>query len=599
MKHTLTLLLLFICISGFPQATPISDGLLGNIGDGMIGGVGNAKNAANYGFLPTATMQANVAAWNSIPVGGTIVVTVPGTYEIDSTLWLYSNTTYRFSHGVKIKKMTNHVSGLVFSHVFANHGMITGQRDSNIKLYGDTTEIIPNGVDNYSHTNTRITPIFRLRANIQLYKVDNFVISGLMQNDINVVNQYFFCTVDCNYGTVDKLVVTSYKDGIDIISSSYITVTNCKIYTGDDATFVGMGYAATTPVLKTCNHITFKDCEFSTSAGSVGNILVGSWGNWITGHTYQWNEACINNGKIYMKEDTGGDVASVAPTHTSGAVTGADGIKWWYVQDGTDSSMSVKNLVYKNITIVGTRGAFNMANVSTSASSEGTGLIDSLTLNNIIYPANYAYYYLIHSGNVGKVWVKNSTYVATAGGFLYSNVVAGQGKASFRNLEMDSCTYSHTSWFLPFISNASYTFSGITMQDCDITFSGANGKLFKVLAGCLDNATAINCTRTKFRSINWLWYPGAANLSSTLRLTDCQFLTSIAYVGVVVTYTGCNFDYISTGTAYINPISNLFFNNQASGALDINLSTSSGTITKALVRSSNLVTVTACDIPYD
>ena len=66
------------------------------------------KNAATFGFLPTASATENVAALqNAVKGGGTILVDYPGVYEVNDTIRVPSNTTIIFGANVIISLTAN------------------------------------------------------------------------------------------------------------------------------------------------------------------------------------------------------------------------------------------------------------------------------------------------------------------------------------------------------------------------------------------------------------------------------------------------------------------------------------------------------------
>lgn len=100
-------------------------------------------NAADYGFLPTASgMDNQKALQKAADNGGTIVIDQPGEYLLGGTVYLGSNTSLIFGNNVKIKK---DASNGKFTHVFLNKGALTKTYNEHISIEG--LNLIVNGVD--------------------------------------------------------------------------------------------------------------------------------------------------------------------------------------------------------------------------------------------------------------------------------------------------------------------------------------------------------------------------------------------------------------------------------------------------------------------
>jgi len=597
MKKLLSFLLLIIPLSLFGQTetriTPwgIKDQTLSiwGIKDNSLGMNNDFINAANYGFLPTTTASANVAAWNSMPSGKKIKITTPGTYQINNTLWLKSNTTYEFCAGCTVKKAT----GSSFSHIFGNYGMLTLATDNNIKFYGNGLRLQVNGIDTYSLTDTNISPVPRCRAQFQLFHVINFIIDDFYIDD-GLDDQFSFSMSDCHNGEISNIDIRAEKDGISIVSSSDLNIHNCILDTWDDYFFLGVAYAVATPYIANTENIYISDIVLKmhtpTGGGFAARIYDASWTNWTNGQTYHWNEYCINEGKIYANETAENKVASVAPTHTSGAVTGADGIKWWYVQNGTITHADIKNITFKNIDIQSDKGGFRFYNNWVTTGTEGTAIIDDIVFDNISFKTSYANYFLQHRANCGTITVKNTSFTSgtLAGGFFYGEI--SSGTSTLEELIIDNCIFDLSSTYSFVNSGTGYSFTKLTINNSQIT--ATNKYLIPVSPNIRIN---ISCNNTTFIGLDRFVYSAANNSVTTCTLTNCTFSTSLLAV-VVVLNDGCTFNYISTGTTYIDPSEHLFYVGYA--GLSIDVSDSHGTVPAHDVRNSVLVTVIQCDIPY-
>jgi hypothetical protein len=239
-----------------------------------------------------------------------------------------------------------------------------------------------------------------------------------------------------------------------------------------------------------------------------------------------------------------------------------------------------------------------MANMVVTAGTEGDGIIDNILFDNITFPATYNNWAFTHEGQVGTVTIKNvdltSTSDAYAGGFFHGNVTGG--KASFTELIIDNCNFAPTKTngtFINFIANASYDFTKLTCTNDTINIT--SGYLITPTTGI----KTFNFSNTKFTGLNRLLSTAAGQtFTANFTLTNCEFATPLAYIMASTIATANVINYTSTGTKYVDPSGNLFFNNQAAATMNINVSSSTGTITAAKVRNGVLVNIIACDIPY-
>ena len=96
----------------------------------IIEGSGVSKNASSFGFLPTNDATTNTLALQKAVIGGgTILIDLPGTYEINGVIQLEDNTTLLFGANTFLKKMAT-------CPVFINKGAFTRTYNSNIKIIG-------------------------------------------------------------------------------------------------------------------------------------------------------------------------------------------------------------------------------------------------------------------------------------------------------------------------------------------------------------------------------------------------------------------------------------------------------------------------------
>lgn len=557
------------------------------------------KDANLYGFLPTATAAENADAWNSIPAGGTVRIYTPGVYEIDTTLFLKSNTKYWFCAGSTIKKTGDEED---YCHVFINENAPSNLPDSNIYFYGNGLRIWVNSIDDYT-----IALASRMRAQFQLFKTKNFIVDDYYIDD-GGINQYLMCIASCQDGLISNVNFTGSKDGLKIVASHDITINDITTSTLDDAlSIVAIDYNSTTPLIGDCYNITIDGWTELPFTGAYGRSLLflhDSWGQWTSGETYKYFEPVINNGRIYRKADDAAEAASVAPTHTSGTVTGADGLSWTYWQDGTFTSVNVTNVIVKNATSTASRlfAAFGIDNYFLN--KDELAIFDDITFDNITFtPTIRNASFISYWDKVGDVIIKNSNLVPAIDEtytdyLVIGGVTANAKKSSFSHLLIDSCYIDvklGDGILLSSTNDANCTFRKITVQNSTIIDTTNNAALLYInRADQLDTAIFTNVYFYKASNILNM---RRANIVSYLEANNCTFLNPayLIYSSIDVTSVHAKM----TGCIYSEPISYLFRNNFATSTLDINLSKSSGSVTQSKVRNGENVTVTACDLPYN
>ncbi len=100
-------------------------------------------DAADHGFLPTNTGLGNAhALQQALDLGGSIVVSRPGTYDLAATVLIGSHTALTFAAGVRVRKVDEQGP---FSHVLLNKGALTKTWDQDIVVEGLHLEV--NGMD--------------------------------------------------------------------------------------------------------------------------------------------------------------------------------------------------------------------------------------------------------------------------------------------------------------------------------------------------------------------------------------------------------------------------------------------------------------------
>lgn len=248
-----------------------------------ISGSGVTKNAASFNFLPTNTAaDNNIAIANALNGGGTILVDLPGIYDISDTIVIPSNTTLIFGANTFVRMNAN-------KYAVLNVGAHTRVYDENIKLVG--FHLIANGYN---------PPI------IDIYNVDPDIIVGL-HGYVNffyvkhlVVYEYVILDQgDTGYGlhiatsedvVIERVHIKGEKDGIHISSrTKRVTIKDCISQCYDDGcTMNAVDYVTSTPEVGWIEDVLVDNCydlvhPEHNSDGFYSRFMGGAWKDWEEG----------------------------------------------------------------------------------------------------------------------------------------------------------------------------------------------------------------------------------------------------------------------------------------------------------------------------
>ena len=93
------------------------------------------KNAADYGFMPGNDPESNtVALQNAVSGGGTVIVGIPGIYDMSGTILLDSYTTLEFGNGTVIRRVAPKKGQCAYA--FVNRGAYTRTYNTDITITG-------------------------------------------------------------------------------------------------------------------------------------------------------------------------------------------------------------------------------------------------------------------------------------------------------------------------------------------------------------------------------------------------------------------------------------------------------------------------------
>lgn len=399
------------------------------------------RDAADFGFLPGATGSENVKALQkATDLGGTIVVSQPGTYDLAGTVLVGSDTTLDFGNGVFIRKVADDGP---FSHVILNKGALTRTRDRNICIRG--LHVMVNGLD---HAMDRV---YGLRGQIAFFHISDLRIERFRCLDL-CKSQFAIHICTFEDIIVDDVMVKGDKDGVHLGPGKRFTIRNGVFQTYDDAVALnGHDYASGNPEMGWIEDGVVENChdlpDDKDPVGFFCRILAGGWIEWQPGMEVQNSDSVLSQGRLYrVQERPDGTVytSTTRPTHESGSLE-IDGIHWGMVQeDGVDTA-GVRNVVFRDIFLKKPRIAFSVHfdndRYSRSYYPGARGPVqENLTIDNANVQHDQPVDFLSTDTPVDVLTVVNSSLRNNSIRFNQKSVLKDHGRTQ---INLFGCTFRH------------------------------------------------------------------------------------------------------------------------------------------------------------
>jgi len=311
-------------------------------------------NAAQFGFSPEATGVANTETLQkAVDRGGTIVVSLPGTYKMAGTVYIGSHTSLIFGNNVFLKKVAETGD---FTHVFLNKGALTKTYDHHITIEG--LQIIVNGVFK------SFTEVFGLRGQIAFFYVKDLRIERFRCMDL--VGAQFgihVCTFEDIF--IDDAIIKGQKDGIHLGRGKRFTIRDCVFQTVDDAIALNAhDYATSNPELGWIEEGVIENCHDLNQDHTEGffcRVLAGAWIDWTPGMNVQTSDTVVTEGRLYrVQAEADGTIytSKTRPVHARGLEV-LDGIHWHMIQEDVTYTAGVRNVVFRDIFLHKPRTGFS------------------------------------------------------------------------------------------------------------------------------------------------------------------------------------------------------------------------------------------------
>ncbi len=366
------------------------------------------KSAVDYGLSAAGTAAANVTALKLVVTGGGTIFIKKGTYKVDETIYLESNTAIICEPGTIFQKDD------AYCCVFSNVGAKTKTLNENIII--DGLEVSVNGQETYN------LDVLGLNAHMGFHYVKNLQIKNFICEDGGTI-LFMFYMINWENVLLENIYIDSDKDGINFGTGHNALIKNVILETADDGSALAcVGFPVHTIEVGDIYDIKYENVIDRTGVEDEGGFLcramTASWDDWTNGNTYQTGDLALNAGHLYQVTNAAvfSAVGANAPVHHSGEVTGADTITWKYLNDTAEYHADVYNISIVNCTQTKLRTVFH-ANMyignNLRAVYPGTETL-SAVYNILIDGGNFVHaantIYLVRSdGNLRDVRVVNNT----------------------------------------------------------------------------------------------------------------------------------------------------------------------------------------------
>ena len=336
------------CQTKIIENTKVINSVENRVINTQIETVTGTRNASTYGVLPSETATVNRTKLQELlDIGGTIVIDVPGIYDIDGTLYVGSDTELVCGKGVKIRK-TATTGGVII-----NKGALSKEYDTNITIRG--LNIVCN-----EKTGSSMEYVEGLRGQVAFYYVKNLIISEFECLDIPA-STYCIHLAKWENVLIENSIFKGEKDGIHVNCGNGMTIKHCSFTTGDDPIALNAhDYITGVPEYGWIENVLVEDCTDNGNGKNNGRtalILGGAWLDWTSGNTYKFSDTIVaENGYVYRLVGES-KTSTVCPTHDNGDVEYSDGCIWRFIQDTPIYNVGCRNVVFRNIYVNATRTA--------------------------------------------------------------------------------------------------------------------------------------------------------------------------------------------------------------------------------------------------
>ena len=334
--------------------------LAGIVGHWVCAGA-ETTDAAKFGFSASATPSANADALQKALDGGdkTVVVSRPGVYELDRTVFMDSNTSLLCAKGVVFRKAAR------YAQVLANRGAFNYTTNCNIVISG--LELRCGALDERQDENSNAPG---LRGQIAFVRIRNVIVRDFVCTEYGLQgsNQYCLQFVGFDNVLVENFDIRGGKDGIHFDYGRNFVVRHGKLRTNDDGVAVNAGDwpGSVTPLIGSIENGIVEDIDdLPGGTCNFARCITGVWQDWHPGIRLQRNDLvrvgknvyCVYPMPLCLDSAVVPEyVSNVAPTHGHGVWKSPEGICFQFMQDDGNLRADIRNVTFRNIRMNAARG---------------------------------------------------------------------------------------------------------------------------------------------------------------------------------------------------------------------------------------------------
>ena len=323
---------------------------------------GAPYNPCAFGFSQDAKPEVNAAALQKALDGGhkTVRVDTPGTYLMDRTVFIDSDTRLEFAAGVVLKKAAK------YANVLVNRGAFEYRTNTNIVVKGLVISV--NGNEDVPPPGS---PAPGLRGQLAFFRVNRVRVEDFRCEDLGRM-QYCIHFVDFTDIVVDNFTIIGGKDGIHLNCGRNFVIRNGYCRTDDDTVAVNAGEwpGGCAPKIGSVeNGVVEKLHVIPGGRASFARAIAGSWKDWHPGMRLQRNDIVRSGNNVYaiypMPLSTNEIVSMTGPAHTNGVWRSPEGINFQFLQSDGATRADVRNVTFRDIYTQGPNGVFCAWEVNT------------------------------------------------------------------------------------------------------------------------------------------------------------------------------------------------------------------------------------------
>jgi len=305
--------------------------------------------AEDYGVSSWSDAETNGICLNkALASDGHVILQTPGTYEISGTILIGSGTTLEFGEGVKLVRKSQAHDCLY--NLFSNKHARNRSYDHDISIKGLDLDL--NNLTGPSN----MEQIPGLKSAMGFFYVKNLSIEHLTLHNLHSDESGLqVCAFE--QLRINDASISGTGNAIRLGRGKHFSILNSTFATNKDPiALCGHDYMLNGPEMGWIEHGVIKNCtdlDEGAGAGFFARLQAGAWCEWYQGMKVHYGDIVVHQNHLYRLSNGGEEFTStVAPTHTTGTQSYADGCNWLMLQDQeVKLDGGVKNVTFSDITL--------------------------------------------------------------------------------------------------------------------------------------------------------------------------------------------------------------------------------------------------------